>query len=240
MTTLYNGGPVMGGTFPALIWASVMSAWEEIQAEQRGRKGGAQEAAEGGRRGVRAGRKRNGSERAGSEYEAAPEAEEANRRRKPKPRPKSKRRRKRPLKPPPKPRPKPAAVGGVTARLKPAGLAPAGGRETKGLPAAQKRQGRSTALVIPIRGPVTTAGPTAAGGSSRKGSRPRSALVVARGRSRAPRSACRGPSRGRRRGASPRRARISSRPAVGSSARISTAAASPSGSATALSRLWMP
>jgi penicillin-binding protein 1A len=33
MTTLYNGGPVMGGTFPALIWASVMSAWMEIQAE---------------------------------------------------------------------------------------------------------------------------------------------------------------------------------------------------------------
>ena len=33
MTTLYNGGPVMGGTFPALIWASVLSAWGEIQAE---------------------------------------------------------------------------------------------------------------------------------------------------------------------------------------------------------------
>jgi penicillin-binding protein 1A len=33
MTTLYNGGPVMGGTFPALIWASVISAWREIQAE---------------------------------------------------------------------------------------------------------------------------------------------------------------------------------------------------------------
>jgi penicillin-binding protein 1A len=33
MTTLYNGGPVMGGTFPALIWASVISAWQEIQAE---------------------------------------------------------------------------------------------------------------------------------------------------------------------------------------------------------------
>ncbi len=32
MTTLYNGGPVMGGTFPALIWASVISAWEEIKA----------------------------------------------------------------------------------------------------------------------------------------------------------------------------------------------------------------
>jgi penicillin-binding protein 1A len=34
MTTLYNGGPVMGGTFPALIWASVISAWEEIMAEE--------------------------------------------------------------------------------------------------------------------------------------------------------------------------------------------------------------
>jgi penicillin-binding protein 1A len=33
METLYNGGPVMGGTFPALIWASVMSAWEGIKAE---------------------------------------------------------------------------------------------------------------------------------------------------------------------------------------------------------------
>ena len=33
MDTLYNGGPVMGGTFPALIWASVISAWEQIKAE---------------------------------------------------------------------------------------------------------------------------------------------------------------------------------------------------------------
>jgi penicillin-binding protein 1A len=33
MTTLYNGGPVMGGTFPALIWARVISAWQDIQAE---------------------------------------------------------------------------------------------------------------------------------------------------------------------------------------------------------------
>jgi penicillin-binding protein 1A len=33
MTTLYNGGPVMGGTFPALIWASVISAWQEIKAD---------------------------------------------------------------------------------------------------------------------------------------------------------------------------------------------------------------
>jgi penicillin-binding protein 1A len=34
MTTLYDGGPVMGGTFPALIWASVISAWEDIKAER--------------------------------------------------------------------------------------------------------------------------------------------------------------------------------------------------------------
>src|ERR1700710_3087621 len=41
MTTLYNGGPVMGGTFPALIWASVISAWEEIQAEHAADKAAA-------------------------------------------------------------------------------------------------------------------------------------------------------------------------------------------------------
>jgi len=32
METLYEGGPVMGGTFPALIWASVIRAWEELKA----------------------------------------------------------------------------------------------------------------------------------------------------------------------------------------------------------------
>ncbi len=34
MSTLYAGGPVMGGTFPALIWASVISAWEQIHADR--------------------------------------------------------------------------------------------------------------------------------------------------------------------------------------------------------------
>lgn len=38
MSTLYQGGPVMGGTFPALIWATVISAWEEIQAERAAEK----------------------------------------------------------------------------------------------------------------------------------------------------------------------------------------------------------
>ncbi|HET9163609.1 MAG TPA: transglycosylase domain-containing protein [Solirubrobacterales bacterium] len=38
MTTLYNGGPVMGGTFPAEIWASVISAWESIKEERAAEK----------------------------------------------------------------------------------------------------------------------------------------------------------------------------------------------------------
>src|SRR3954451_9093605 len=48
MTTLYNGGPVMGGTFPALIWASVISAWEEIQAEHAAEKAARKAAKEAG------------------------------------------------------------------------------------------------------------------------------------------------------------------------------------------------
>jgi penicillin-binding protein 1A len=34
MLTEFSGGPVDGGTFPALIWAGVISAWEEIRAER--------------------------------------------------------------------------------------------------------------------------------------------------------------------------------------------------------------
>ncbi len=34
MTTEFSGGPVDGGTFPALIWAGVISAWEDISAER--------------------------------------------------------------------------------------------------------------------------------------------------------------------------------------------------------------
>ena len=30
MTTLYNGGPVMGGTFPALIWHDIVTAYSTI------------------------------------------------------------------------------------------------------------------------------------------------------------------------------------------------------------------
>jgi penicillin-binding protein 1A len=48
MTTLYNGGPVMGGTFPALIWASVISAWEDIKAEHVAEKKARKEGHEAG------------------------------------------------------------------------------------------------------------------------------------------------------------------------------------------------
>ncbi len=71
MATLYNGGPVMGGTFPALIWASVISAWEEIRTER------AVEAKEGKR-------DSSSSDSSGSTYtppessgEPAPESEES-------------------------------------------------------------------------------------------------------------------------------------------------------------------
>jgi penicillin-binding protein 1A len=48
MTTLYQGGPVQGGTFPALIWASVMSAWQDIQAEHAAEKAAKKKAKEDG------------------------------------------------------------------------------------------------------------------------------------------------------------------------------------------------
>jgi penicillin-binding protein 1A len=38
MTTEFAGGPVDGGTFPALIWAGVISAWEQIRAERAAAK----------------------------------------------------------------------------------------------------------------------------------------------------------------------------------------------------------
>jgi penicillin-binding protein 1A len=70
MTTLYNGGPVMGGTYPALIWASVISAWEEIK-DSRAAESAARKAASG-----------EGEDSGGTEYvpvepstEAAPEVE---------------------------------------------------------------------------------------------------------------------------------------------------------------------
>ena len=110
------------------------------------------------------------------------------------------------------------------------------------LSAAQKRHGSSTALVMPIRGPATTstARPAGAAGAMRTGPRARSRAVelqadaerlgqLARARAEVLGALEAAP-----------RAHRARRPSSGSSARISTAAPTPSGSATALSRAWMP
>jgi hypothetical protein len=80
MTTLYNGGPVMGGTFPALIWASVISAWEEIKANHAADRAAAKagrEAAEGGASETYVPPVETEAAPESEETEAAPEAEAA-------------------------------------------------------------------------------------------------------------------------------------------------------------------
>jgi penicillin-binding protein 1A len=76
MTTLYNGGPVMGGTFPALIWASVISAWEGIKAEEAAERASAK--ASHGATGSGGSSEGSGGEETyvAPEPEAAPEASE--------------------------------------------------------------------------------------------------------------------------------------------------------------------
>ncbi|HEU4904535.1 MAG TPA: transglycosylase domain-containing protein [Solirubrobacterales bacterium] len=46
MLTEYSGGPVDGGTFPALIWAGVISAWKEIAADRAADRKAEEEAKE--------------------------------------------------------------------------------------------------------------------------------------------------------------------------------------------------
>ena len=210
-TTLYNGGPVMGGTFPALIWASVISAWEEIQAEHAAEtaaeKAGARKTARSSsagetesyvrrkpKRESRPNRKRRTGARSrsgagtrsgarSSGPEAAPEAA-----------PESRRRRRRHHR-----RASRRGRGRETKRA-------AGGAEA---PGALDRFGDPD----PGAGDDLAAARRPRRGRSRNGSRLRSAPLSREADRRAPRSACRGPSRGRRPGrvAAPR-ARISSRP----------------------------
>ena len=115
------------------------------------------------------------------------------------------------------------------------------GLETLRLPAAQNRHGSSAALVMPIRGPTTISGDRAR--RRREADRPAAqqvgGVVVA-----APMPSAwvslPGPEHRSSTRSRPRRSRISSMPSTGSSARISTAAPTPSGSQTALSSAWMP
>jgi penicillin-binding protein 1A len=73
MATLYNGGPVEGGTFPALIWASVMSAWEEIKENRAAEKEAKEEAEESGEEVESEDYEPYVPSESSSEYETAPE-----------------------------------------------------------------------------------------------------------------------------------------------------------------------
>ena len=199
MTTLYNGGPVMGGTFPALIWASVISAWEEIKAER------AAEAKEEQGEATATPARSSGSHlhgagiiRANRKSKPTPEASEPAK----KPRAEARRNAAEPAAPGTRRR----TGGALQRRRRHRRLAAAASRRS-GLPAAQKRQGRSTALVIPIRGPVTTSAPPvacrrAAAGTGRA---PRSAPFCSRPMPSASVSLP-GPEQRSRSGRSPRRA----------------------------------
>ena len=114
------------------------------------------------------------------------------------------------------------------------------GRERYGEPARPKRQGRSAALVMPMRGPATIA--TGAGAAApRPCRRVREAPFEAQVDAERLGRGGPGPAQSRRSGIrGPRRRRITSRPAVGARARISTAAPRPSSSQTRFMHQWMP
>ena len=116
------------------------------------------------------------------------------------------------------------------------------GRETCGCPRAQKRHGSSTALRDPDARPGDEPRPLAA---ARRRAEPDRAVAQRSSSlwSSPMPSACvslPGPSRGRRGRGAPAALAHASSPSSGSSARISTAAPTPSGSQTALSSAWMP
>jgi hypothetical protein len=96
-------------------------------------------------------------------------------------------------------------------------------------------------LVIPTRGPTAIAGTGALAGRGSMRTGPSSSEVAFRSRPMA--SACvslPGPEHRSSSRATPRAARMISRPSAGSSARISTAAPTPPASQTALSIAWIP
>jgi penicillin-binding protein 1A len=80
MLTLYNGGPVMGGTYPAMIWARVITAWEEIKkehlAEKKAREKAKEEKENEGKSGSEAEEEIEAGEYEESEYVAPEEAYE--------------------------------------------------------------------------------------------------------------------------------------------------------------------
>jgi penicillin-binding protein 1A len=79
MLTLFNGGPVMGGTYPALIWARVITAWEEIKkehlAEKKAKEKAKEEKEDEGKSGEEAEEEIEAGEYEEAEYEAPVEEE---------------------------------------------------------------------------------------------------------------------------------------------------------------------
>ena len=255
MKTEFQGEPVAGGTYPAGIWRTFMEALLKLDPPKQSkdddrRRRPSPPATDGGARRRRRARPRP------RRSEPAPRGRRRDPRRRPSsPRPRSRRRRaarraeqpaagrsRRPTRAAPPGRPSPpelaASSGGGEPRPQPGRPRP---RHASASPTAQKRHGSSAALVIPIRGPATASTPPSRAGAApmRIGPVARSVRVEVEpdaerlGELARPRAESSARSR-------PRRARIASRPASGSSARISTAAPTPSGSHTALSSAWMP
>ena len=100
MTTEFSGGPVDGGTFPALIWASVISTWEDIQAERATERGEKQQKDSDGSDYVPPASSYEAPESSEPESEAAPSTPESN--------PEA-------AEPTPEAAPEPSGGGGITA-----------------------------------------------------------------------------------------------------------------------------
>lgn len=81
MLTLFNGGPVMGGTYPALIWNRVITAWEEIKKQHLAEKKAKEQAKKAkeneGKSGAQAEEEIEAGEYEESEYVAPEETYEA-------------------------------------------------------------------------------------------------------------------------------------------------------------------
>ena len=281
MTTDYDGGPVLGGTFPALIWHNFMisalqieKAREQIQNAEYNLRKGPQEGERQRRRNLQ--HREPGNRHAlhhGHDAESCRGSDDGRRQGKRKVRHARWRQRIEPHPPrhtqsgrrtgthsvtdaddahagipqrtvlPLLPLAVHALLALADGRGQSGGLAIASGRgrDTCLFPATQKRQRSSTAFVIPIRVPPTTLG---ARGRMRTGPSWRSPPLSD---SSMP-SACVSLPGPEQRSCSrtaplpliPRRAYICSIPSSGSSARISTAAPTPSGSQTALNSAWIP
>ena len=238
METEYGGGPVDGGTIPALIFNEVVGAYEQLKARRS--PTGAERRRPRRPAPTTSARRAAPSAPAPTPPAAAPASPPAT---PPAPRPSPQ---------PPAQSTPPASAGGGSAGGAPGdrrGLRLAGtprsaqrAREVLAVGGAEApRQLRGAGDADPRAGRDPTSAQSVLAAPELERRLARAGRGSSRARCPAPRSACPGPEHSSR---SPSRARagarISSIPQRGSSARISTAAASPSGSQTKLRQAWMP